>query len=216
MRPFFSCAAKCMDVDIRGDSLAALGSSDALDRVAALLSPRGAVNNNRGVGGTTSAQVLATAQADMAANPLWRRRFLLFSPSTHDAWTSGLQTTIANTLAVIALYPTNWFRCLEILPSADGTYNLGTAKRAGLDAVNSYLEQNLGRRYLRTLPTLQAHGDGSATDNADIANGVIPTSLRQAGSTIHMTLIGSNPAPDNTTGNGIIYGIVRDSLTQGR
>lgn len=79
-------------------------------------------------------------------------------------------------VAVGIVMPAAWDAAnLTFQASADGD----TAPQiASIQALNATLASTYGSRYIDVLGWLQAHGDNSANDNADIAAGYTPRSLR--------------------------------------
>lgn len=67
--------------------------------------------------------------------------------------------------------------------TASAAYYTGTALATALTAWRASMSATYGARWYDTMPVMLANGDGSPTDNADIANGIPPTSLRA--DTIH-------------------------------
>lgn len=67
--------------------------------------------------------------------------------------------------------------------TASAAYYTGTALATALTAWRVSMAATYGDRWYDTMPVMLANGDGSPTDNADIANGIPPTSLRA--DTIH-------------------------------
>jgi len=54
----------------------------------------------------------------------------------------------------------------------------GSERRGRVEAMNTALRAAFGDACLDLLPIMQAHGNGSAEDNSDIASGYVPRSLR--------------------------------------
>lgn len=88
----------------------------------------------------------------------------------------------------------------------DASWVPGTLQHTALRAFNAALRDRYPLYYVvdalgrDSLARLLASGDGSAGDNADIANGVVPRSLRLPGDTLHL----------NAAGNAIIAQLVED------
>lgn len=97
---------------------------------------------------------------------------------------------------IVRLARGNRILMLPILPNALWeTTGLGNPY-AAMEAANAYTEMlyphfiardAMGRTLLERL---QDHGDGSANDNADIAAGFVPRSLRLPGDPVHMNVVG--------------------------
>jgi len=90
--------------------------------------------------------------------------------------------------------------------TADASWTPGTLAYDAVRAFNAGLLSRWPQYYVRdasgrdTLARLLASGDGSAGDNADIANGVVPRSLRLAGDTLHL----------NSAGNAIVQALASE------
>lgn len=94
---------------------------------------------------------------------------------------SGTATTALGFIAAMAAYlPHKRYLVLGALPRATNP--------AAIAAFNAQLANVYGSRFVDLLPLLQAAGDGSANDNADIAAGLVPRSLRV--DEIHLTNLG--------------------------
>lgn len=61
---------------------------------------------------------------------------------------------------------------------ADPIEPTGSERRLRIEAMNAAIKTAFPDNWIDLLPILQARGDGSANDNADIANGFTPRSLR--------------------------------------
>lgn len=94
---------------------------------------------------------------------------------------NGTGPTIANFAACIADLPKG-ARYLVAAPlRADDPVDSGTITLAQMQEVEASLLAAYGNRFVDIRGYLAARGNGSATDNADIAVGATPTSLRAAG-----------------------------------
>lgn len=124
---------------------------------------------NGGVGAETSTQIKARflvrglAVRDVPS-ALWLGRNNFTDPTTVKA----------DIAACVADHATVEFIVLGVLPSAsDSAGNLATIAQLNADLAILY-----GSKYADVLAYLQANGDGSANDLADIAAGLTPRSLR--------------------------------------
>lgn len=80
----------------------------------------------------------------------------------------------ADIAAMIARLGTSRYLVAAILPSA----NDSASALATINTLNSDLKSLYRAHFVDVLAALQAHGDGSAEDDADIAAGIVPRSLR--------------------------------------
>lgn len=205
------------DLVAYGDSLTAgtlvAGSSDWMPNLA-LLYPKSAYTN-QALGGTDSATIAATQVTDLAVSGKpYRDRMCIIWAGANDYTEPGWDgsTTYANIMAMVARCRTNWFRVLEPIPKSYSLMYTGTAMSNSRLALVANLTAALGSRLVLLTAHLQAGGNGGTQDNADIANGIIPTSLRQPSDTIHMTTM---LTAGLLGGNGIVYTQVAASLAGG-
>ena len=80
------------------------------------------------------------------------------------------------------------FVVMPIMYSVNREY--GTALRGELIKINQLLKSKYPNNYVDVNAALALSGDGSATDNANIADGIVPASLRS--DSIHLTPAGYN------------------------
>lgn len=201
-------AQKSRDLLFEGDSLTALGSSNWPAFISANY-PKSA-SHNSAAGGINSNAVLAQLQSDVAGTPQYGSRMTFIWTGVHDyTITNGVVLCLANVAAMVALLKPGWFRILEPLPVSTSTYYTGQPLRIIRDSLASQLAALYPSQYVTLLSALQAGGTGTGQDATDVANGIVPTSLRQVSDTIHMTLMAS---VGDGTGNGIIQAQVAASL----
>ncbi len=203
---FFDAQSRGVDFNVYGDSLSALGSSNWVSYGMAHGFASGKKINQNATGGIGSATILANMQADaaLAGKPyLTRKTYLWAGENDMQAVGWDGSNTLANIASMVALCQPGWFRILEILPkSLDSNYFTGGSKRVILDSVNNQLAALYGSAFIRLLSALQAGGTGTGQDATDVANGVVPSSIRQPADTIHMVLMN---AIGDGTGNAIVY-----------
>lgn len=112
-----------------------------------------------------------------------------------------LETLQANALAIAGEMKTLFKRF--VIPTIPGFYWLaGSAEHNKMLAYNAWLLREFRLNAVDVLGPLMAGGNGSADDNADIANGLVPRSLRIASGDGHL----------NTAGNTIVAGVLRSFL----
>lgn len=76
-------------------------------------------------------------------------------------------------------------------PIPFGTLVLGSSERIAWDAAYASMVSHVGAdRVIPILEALQAANDGSANDLADVANGIVPRSLRRPADQIHLNAAG--------------------------
>jgi len=141
-----------------------------------------------GVNGATSTQA---ADAYLAAVPFFRISCdAIFEMGINNFSNTPMAVQLIkdDIARAVAGCATGRYRVMAILPRADGTTNIGSAKRITLDALNADLAavHNVCNR----LPAFLAASDGSAGDIADVAIGVIPRSLRRPADAIHRNQLG--------------------------
>lgn len=99
---------------------------------------------------------------------------------------------------------------LPVIPdsswSTSGTGNPYTAMQSANARTEAlypaYVARDAAGRTL--LQRLQASGDGSSNDNADIAAGFVPRSLHRSGDTLHL----------NSAGQAVVYAFVKEALVR--
>lgn len=186
-----------------GDSLTAPASPMPADVMAYYPGRASYVN---ALGGIGTGVILTRMRADNGAHASWISILWAGRNDVHNAnydSTFGAET-INNMASMVAL--TKAITCvLEVTPSADGVENIGSPHYIARTNVNStFASLYTGPRvkYVAIVAALQAHGDGSTQDNLDIANGMIPTSLRNPGDATHL----------NAAGHLIVAAQIRASL----
>jgi len=138
---------------------------------------------NNGISGTTSAQILARVQA--ATNRLGY---------AHIIWSGRNDIPTATTAATIeaniasTVYALGHLRYIVIGILPDNSEASNSDNYIKMAAVNTNSASVYGTRFINALTVLQAHGDGSANDNADIAAGRVPRSLQA--DTLHLNATG--------------------------
>lgn len=201
----FDRLIKSSDIYCLGDSLTAPGSSDWVSYGAANAWAGKRVQNSS-TGGIGSAAILARQVSDLAitSQPYrYRKTYIWAGENDMSAPNWDPSLILTNTAAIVANCVPGNFRVFQMLPkSLTSTFFTGGTDRVKMDLLNTELAAVYGSAFIWTLAALQAGGNGSTQDNADIANGVVPTSLRQASDGIHMTLIATAGL---SGGNGIVY-----------
>lgn len=204
---FFDTSARSSNFNVYGDSLCAAGSSNWATFGMVNGFGAGKLINNNSQGGIGSATALANKilpDDALAGRPYCRRKTYIWlgeNDMSAGGWDGS--NTLANIATAVALFSPGWFRVLEILPkSLDSNYFTGGSKRVVMDSVNNQLAALYGSSFIRLIAALQAGGTGTGQDATDVANGVVPTSLRQPADTVHMTLMSSI---GDGTGNAIVY-----------
>lgn len=128
-----------------------------------------------GVGGTTMPEMLARYAA---GDPKWWKSGLIWL----DA---GISNSSADMIAAIEgaklLMDHDEWAYMEPAPQAE----LGTPTRAAWDAMVADMRAYCGDRFIPTLELAYAAGNGSAEDNAEIAKGLHPLSLKKSGTDFH-------------------------------
>lgn len=128
---------------------------------------------NGGVSGETSTQirarmVVATSQHTFPTLIWAGRNGVLTSPET-------VKSDIA---AMVAALKTDNYLVLSILNGDRTLEKAGEANYNTIIGVNQYLATTYGSKYWDVRAHLIANNDGSAQDLIDVANDVVPTSLR--------------------------------------
>lgn len=155
-----------------GDSLTAgAGGTTAYPQRLAAAMFRGVYNG--GVGGETSTQIKTRMLADAAQHNRWINLLWLGRNNFSDPTT--VKADIASCIANLYTGNTRYLVLSVLNSSAEGT---GSGNLTTILALNADLATLYGSRYVDVRAYLLTKGDGGPTDNADIANGVIPTSLR--------------------------------------
>lgn len=134
---------------------------------------------NGGIGGETSIQI----KARFDAAPIKHTQPTVIWAGRNNI---GDTTQIKNDInAMVAALGHNRYLVVSILPSANDVGG-SAGNLVNIAAVNTYLSNVYGTRYINAYTFLRANGDGSVNDNADIAAGFIPRSLRFAGDGLHI------------------------------
>lgn len=168
------------DIYFVGDSLMAPGSSTMPALLMAYYPGRASVLN--AIGGVGSGVILTRMQADNGVHRGWISILWAGRNDVHNAgYDAGLGAeTINNVVAMIPLTAAP-VRVLEVIPSADGLENIGSPHYIARSNVNStFASTYTGPRvkYVAVVAALQAAGTGTGQDATDVANGMIPSSLR--------------------------------------
>jgi lysophospholipase L1-like esterase len=148
--------------------------------------PLGAANRaiyNGGVGGEDSSQVLArftasTRRADQVTT-IW--------VGQHGTDYTNPTLCMSNIAAMVAHLTTSKFVILTALNDAV-TQPINTTGYNQIQALNALITSTYPNNSLDIRAYLLTQGDGGATDNADVANGVTPTSLRF--DSLHLNTLG--------------------------
>ena len=178
MRPWYISASD--RIHILGDSFATTVLQSAIQA----LYPSRFVSID-GVGGSTGAEQLARYQA----TPALRDRTLV--------WMDGGQGAGEDTITALAglIAAAGHTRIIRVQPSPGVTGIAGSAERIAWDAaqaaIDSYLSSALGIGHIaECLTALKAANDGSGGDLTDVANNIVPRSLRIAALDMHETAAG--------------------------
>lgn len=130
---------------------------------------------NFGVAGYTSVQILAAFAANTYTwgwpNVIWSGRNNYNTPTI-------VQANIASMVADMAGVGNTKYLVLGILNSDTPGEYIGQPAYDTIMALNAALQSTYGAHFFDTHAYLLTQGDGSPSDNADIANGVVPGSLR--------------------------------------
>jgi hypothetical protein len=120
-------------------------------------------------GGTTGIRPrqIADLFGNHAAEVIWSGKNNVADPTT----------VLADDDLMIAHLATSRFIMIGITPTTGSDASSGQTNYAARMQINNARQTKYGAQYLDLLPALQAGGDGSANDNADIAAGAIPRSL---------------------------------------
>lgn len=138
----------------------------------------GAPVYNRGVGGETSAQILARFLAFPSG---YSSRSIIGMGRNDFADAVAVTANIAEAVEALA---SDDFLVLSILPSATDS----SAQKAGIAALNAALSAAYGPRFVDVLSLLP--GNGEALDASDLDAGHVPRSLRTPGDPIHLNAAG--------------------------
>lgn len=132
---------------------------------------------NKGAGGETSTQIRTRFVAENSHKREWINVFWM---GTNDSpHVNGWAATLANIAACVAdLNGDQRFLVLGV------TVADGSVPPSYVDDLDVTLAGLYGERFVDIRAYLQSYGDGSANDNADIAVGLVPRSLRS--DTIHL------------------------------
>ncbi len=138
---------------------------------------------NKGAGGETSTQIKSRFLADTTNKDGWTNIFWM---GTNDAFSGDYS-------AWASLMLGNINACISGLTGRKRFLVLGITQAEGidrpLDALDAEMLAAFGDRFVDVRAYLQALGDGSANDLADIAAGLVPRSLRA--DTIHLNDAGN-------------------------
>ena len=133
---------------------------------------------NQGAGGQTSTQIKDRFVADTTNKDQWTNIFWM---GTNDTYPADWPTTILDNIAT----------CVSGLKGAKRYLVLGLTRGEGwsttasaLDAMDVSMASIYGNKFVDVRAYLQSKNDGSGNDLADIADGLVPRSLRS--DTIHL------------------------------
>lgn len=161
-----------------GDSLTANGSWPTLYQTN--FSPQSSVTRVA-TGGITSATCLANLTAAIAATPALKWHNTHVWICQNDGGTNYGATSIANTVAILALIPHTKFRVNKMIYKSVSTEWNGQSVRAQKQTVSTYLASTYGTRALDYGLVLTTAGGTAvagtvAQDARDVANGIVPAS----------------------------------------
>jgi hypothetical protein len=169
---------------VEGDS----GVAELVLQLRPLVAPIPVIN--RGVGGTTIAQIADRYETDN----LYQRHILVVFDLSGGA-------SIAQNLEAyprIAAAKEGVQRTVFLQPGALGDagtgvteYYLGTPERIERDSRWEWVQDTYPDLFLEIMPALWDANDGSANDLTDVANGITPRSLRLPGDGLHLNEEGS-------------------------
>lgn len=185
-----------MNVAFWGDSLTAGQQGNGISLPSQFSSLTGYQVFNGGIGGQTSTQISSRQTADTAK---FGYCTIIWAGQNNFTSSSTVQTDIA---AIVTALGHTRYLVLGILVSSSNPNP--SSNYTAIAALNSALSSTYGVRYVDVMATLLANGDGSGTDNTDIANGVIPTSLRASGDVLHL----------NTKGYGLVSTLLNTKIAQ--
>lgn len=171
-------------IEAWGDSMTA-GTNGALVNGGWVTRMRGMIERrigNQGGSGQTSTQIRARFEAASADS---KRLTQIFWMGTNNA--ADPMTVKADIAACVAGL-NGHARYLVIPPHRSAGNALPAAAYAALE---SDLAALYGERYLNLRTALNAYHDGSANDLADIADGLVPRSLRLPSDAIHLNDLGN-------------------------
>lgn len=106
-----------------------------------------------------------------------------------SSYTTLVKPAIESMIAHLTTNPKQWFYVQPLPDFASGPWDPASATIWW--SVQNQIKADYPNNYIETLPTMQAHGDGSAGDKTDIQNGGCPRSLRISSSDVHTNEIGS-------------------------
>lgn len=166
-----------------GDSLTAGTGTDPAHAYPARLShDTGWACDPHGYGGQTSATILGYFQADTSRRKEWVQ--IIWVGTNDSIAQDGLDPTKANIATFVAGVQGAGRYLVLGLFRFDG----GTTTPQNLTDMYAYLQATYGNRFVDVRAYLQGYNDGSANDLADIANGLVPRSLRS--DNIHLNNVG--------------------------
>jgi hypothetical protein len=138
---------------------------------------------NKGVAGETAAQIRDRFLADTSD---WKNATIIWSGRNNMAGGYTTQPVIdaidAMEAKLVAAGNVNW-AVLDILPGTGEI--IGTPAYDSIIRLNNRIRTEYGTHASNLLAFLLTKGDGSVQDNTDIANGIVPSSLRI--DAIHLT-----------------------------
>lgn len=136
-------------------------------------------SNNLGITGQTTTQIKARFDAVPAA--MYNQPWIIEggrNDITQNGYGAGVATTIKSNIAAMVATLTaagnNKYLIMGVVPSNSET--TGSSGGTFVSTLNSDLATLYGTRFVNIGAALQANGDGSANDNADIAAGIMPRS----------------------------------------
>lgn len=200
---FLQATGRCRTICFSGDSMSVLtGITDFPDRLKTVIFP-GISTIGNGVGGTSSAVMLASQITDYANthNSKWYNQIMV--TFRNDVGAAGLDVSPfrANMASFVSNLGHTSFRIVQVIPQGytiPGEY-AGGANRIPIDQLKGFMVTDYGSKVLDDLASLQAANDGSANDLSDVANNICPRSLMNQSDFKH--LLTGTPPP--TTGNSV-------------
>lgn len=143
--------------------------------------PSGRELFNGGIIGQTSGQIRSRFMADPS-----RRSWINVIWAGHNDWMKqGSLQNIQDMVSSLLASGNNRFVVLTNAPWANSQY-IGGPERAVFEELNSAIVAAFPNRCIDINVALRAAANGSAEDQADLAAGLIPRSLRWTGDTIHL------------------------------
>lgn len=168
-----------------------LGDSFATLELAKLIQAESGIKTLRdGAGGTSLRQQVNRLEAEPK---LWDCTLIIMDGGFEFKEKYGQGYLDAIERMITCLEAAGHRRYYYVQPSPGGyeDYSIGTARRASWDEGQAEIAKLVGvTRYIPTLSQMQAHGSGSAADNALVAMGLMPANLRA--DDIHENTLGSS------------------------